>query len=148
MLDVLQTVKDEVLTKGLIQNLKDFVTSVAVAGGGIVFVCNTTRAERRLMTIHPRADNDAELAMAAKEMIKAVAETCEADAIISIVSNETIGEQVCLTVTVETRLNRYSVVYPYERMRSGAVRWRDPIEMDLDVRYADALPVPATMAQA
>lgn len=142
MFDVLQTIKDEVLDDKFIASCKDLVEKTGMQTT-IVFVCNSKEPSRHLMTIATQMMN----CDGWRRMIRTVACRFDCDAILTVVTTENIEGQLCMTVTVETLLNRYAMVYPYERI-GQEVAWEEPRQVELPDRYGDLLPAPAGMASA
>jgi len=142
MPDVMQTVKDEVLDDRLIASCKRLIEDTR-CDWAIVFICNSIRASRHMLTINAK-----ELDWPPwREMIKRVAKNAQADAIVTIVTSVFIHGEQYMSITVETLLDRYSVVYPYEQVGKNVI-WKDPEQLTLIGRYGDLLPAPAGMARA
>lgn len=147
MLDVMQTIKEEVLDDKMLANCKDLVEKTGIQTT-IVFICNSRNATRHLLTIPTYMMNCGGW----RQLIRNLAHRTEADAIVAITLLASVEDQQCMTITVETLLNRYGMIYPYERVGQNVV-WSDPLQVDplqveLPGRYGDLLPIPAGMAQA
>lgn len=141
MLDVMQTIKEEVLDDRMLQCCKDLVESGTQTT--VVFVCNSRDAIRHLLTIPTHMI----IGCGWNRLIRNLAYRTEADAIVTIDPGSLIAGQLCMAITVETLLNRYGMVYPYEWVGHQVV-WEEPRQLPLPDRYGDLLPAPAGMAQA
>lgn len=146
MLDVMQIIKDEVVTDDFVATCKDFIETIAVQTA-IVFVCNSRTATRHMITLPSQPMHDSRW----RKMIAAVAQRAEADAILTVVTSESVEDRQCMTITVETMLDRYATAYPYERVAPHKVDWEEP-SLQLPPCwpgcYGDLLPAPAGMASA
>jgi hypothetical protein len=143
MLDVLQIVKDEILDDRFVETCKDF-TAKFTSPTTIVFVINTELAQRHLLTLPSRGMFEE----GAIRLICTLAHRFDADAILSVTTSSEVKGQRCMIISVETLLDRYAVVYPYERTGAHEVVWRESLQLPLQDRYGDLLPTPEGMAQA
>jgi hypothetical protein len=142
MLDVMQTIKEEVVNDDFMDSCKDFVSKVQTQST-VVFVCNTDKAVRHLITIAQQTMYSA----GARRIVRGLAHQYDADAIISIITACNLAGESCMMLHVETLLESHAVVYPYERIR-GRVVWKESRQVKLSSCYADLLPKPEGMAQA
>jgi hypothetical protein len=143
MLDALKIMKDEIFDE-VIQKCKKLVDDLPTQMT-IIFICNTRTATRHLVTIPTQMMYNDDFQMG----IESIAFQADADAILSVVTASDIDGQRCMTVAVETLLDRYVMVYPYTRLTGGMkVVWEESRQMDLPGRYGDLLPPPIGMAQA
>jgi hypothetical protein len=143
MLDVMQTIKDEVLDDQLINTCKGLVEKNIAFASTIVFICNSREAKRHMLTLPPYVTDGGRW----RQLIRNLARRAEADAIVTITLVASVEGQQCMTVVAETLLNRYGMVYPYDRV-GQQVSWGDPLQMEPPDLYGDLLPTPAGMAQA
>jgi len=142
MLDVMQTIKEEVLDD-LLASCKELVEKKIAFASTIVLICNSRDAKRHLLTLPTHTMS----CTSWRKLIRSIAHHAEADAIVTITLVASVEGKQCMTVTAETLLNRYGMVYPYERVGQQVV-WSDPLQVDPADIYGDLLPTPAGMAQA
>ena len=146
LLDIMKVLRDEVVNDKFIATLKNFIEQTEVQTA-ILFICNTTLAQRQLMTMNPAVMLEADT----KKLVKDVARRYDADGIVTVVSCLDIDGQPCMGITIETLLDRHDVLYPYNRTYGAQgckVSWKEPVMIYRDAIYAELLPMPAGMAQA
>ena len=143
MLNVMQTIKDEVVNDAFVRQMKEFVENVEHADGLIVFVCNTKSAVRLLTTFTSQMSLET-----IRGFVGPAAHAINADALITVMPKGMIDGQLFMRIEIETMLERSDVFYPYER-DAGVVTWKLPVTTILgESQLVDLLPIPPAMAQA